>query len=195
MQTINETKHESDAKTTKITEYYGSQIGFYFSFLHFYTTLLFVPAVFGLLLFIYDIFDSERNTDSVYLPLYCIFMAIWATFFLSIWKRKCSVLSYKWKVADCEVHELDQELNKLADIEYSVTDEVMLVFRNTISFFGMLVIAAIIFLVMLYYFDIEKNVEGYFGFMAFSNYIPKVLYSLIPIILNSVFDPVVIIYL
>eukprot|EP00163_Fabomonas_tropica_P023978 TRINITY_DN4151_c1_g1_i7.p1 TRINITY_DN4151_c1_g1~~TRINITY_DN4151_c1_g1_i7.p1 ORF type:complete len:860 (-),score=163.98 TRINITY_DN4151_c1_g1_i7:135-2714(-) len=78
---------------TKIRNYFGGQVAFYFAWLGFYTTWLIVPSVLGLALFIVQMLT---DIDSILLPGFCFFMAIWSVLFLEFWKRQQSTLAFKW---------------------------------------------------------------------------------------------------
>ena len=79
-----------------INNYYGSKTALYFGFLEYYNNLLLMPCIIGLILFMYQIFDDDIDVDM--LPLFCIFIAIWGTFLLEYWKRKCAELTFSWGI-------------------------------------------------------------------------------------------------
>ncbi|CAG7816666.1 unnamed protein product [Allacma fusca] len=74
-----------------IRKYFGESIALYFSFLGFYTTSLFAPAILG----IFHMFLPE-SAASPSMAFFCIFNLIWVTIFLEVWKRKCNELAYVW---------------------------------------------------------------------------------------------------
>lgn len=71
----------------KIRYYFGESIGMYFGFLGFYSRSLILPAVLGVLQYI---FSYEM------LPFLCAFYLIWIVLFLELWKRKSSTFAYRW---------------------------------------------------------------------------------------------------
>ncbi|XP_070496668.1 anoctamin-10 isoform X4 [Chironomus tepperi] len=72
----------------KIRKYFGDAIGFYFSFVGFYTSALVIPTILGIVQFLFG--DGETT------PYFCCFYVVWMTVFLEIWKRKCSAMAYRW---------------------------------------------------------------------------------------------------
>lgn len=153
-------------------------------------------------------------------PPFGLFMTLWSSISLSLWKRRSSVLAYQWKVIGTE--ELELELINAAanlggasasaapqipptdgddddDHAYpadpsgrSVLGEVELVMRVVLSFCAISLIAVAIVLLMLVYFDIEAHTEQYFGAdYPFTRYMPQVLYSAVPVLLSVVLEPVV----
>lgn len=71
----------------KIRYYFGESIGMYFGFLGFYSRSLILPAVLGVLQYI---FSYEM------MPFLCAFYLIWIAAFLELWKRKSSTFAYRW---------------------------------------------------------------------------------------------------
>lgn len=95
-----------------INEYYGSQIALYYGFLGFYTKSLFPVMIGGGLLFVYQHFNQK--VDNELLPMFCLGVVVWSTFYLEGWKRCCSELSYSWGVLGYEDMELTAELAKVS---------------------------------------------------------------------------------
>ena len=77
--------------TEEIRKYFGESIALYFSFLGFYTTSLFAPAILGI--FYMFLPESAANASMAF---FCIFNLLWVTIFLEVWKRKCNELAYVW---------------------------------------------------------------------------------------------------
>ncbi|KAH6923688.1 hypothetical protein HPB50_005150 [Hyalomma asiaticum] len=133
--------------------YFGEKTGLYFAWLGFYTSMLFLPAVVGVMTTLYGIFEMATNTPTAetcdpniagsfvlcpgckkrctydYLYTKCtfskasdtflsrqivymfdnpatvgfsIFMALWATIFIELWKRRQCVLGWEWNLADID---------------------------------------------------------------------------------------------
>ena len=101
-----------------INEYYGSQIALYYGFLGFYTRCLFPVMIGGGMLFLYQHYDEK--VDNEILPLFCLGVVLWSTFFLEGWKRRCSELSYTWGTLGYEDMELTAELAKVK-IKYDLS--------------------------------------------------------------------------
>ncbi|CAN7993359.1 unnamed protein product [Ixodes pacificus] len=131
-----------------IRRYFGEKTGLYFAWLGFYTSMLFLPAVIGLMTTMYGVFEMATNTATIetcdpdifgrlilcpgckkrctydYLASKCtfskasqlivylfdnaatvgfsIFMALWATIFIELWKRRQSVLGWEWNLTDID---------------------------------------------------------------------------------------------
>ncbi|XP_075727736.1 anoctamin-4-like isoform X2 [Rhipicephalus microplus] len=127
-----------------IRRYFGEKTGLYFAWLGFYTSMLFLPAVVGVMTTLYGIFEMATNTPTAetcdpniagsfvlcpgckkrctydYLYTKCtfskivymfdnpatvgfsIFMALWATIFIELWKRRQCVLGWEWNLADID---------------------------------------------------------------------------------------------
>lgn len=150
-------------------------------------------------------------------PPFGLFMTLWSSISLSLWKRRSSVLAYQWKVIGTEELELEL-INAAANLGgpsasaasqrpppdgddadddedpsgRSILGEVDLVMRVVLSFCAIALIAVAIVLLMLVYFDIEAHTEQYFGAdYPFARYMPQVLYSAVPVLLSVVLEPVV----
>ena len=91
-----------------IASYYGEKVAFYYAWLMFYTSWLLIPAIPGVILFIYQMTNigyawhrgEEVTVDSPYTCLYCIIMAIWSTVMIEVWKRRENELIHIWGVKD-----------------------------------------------------------------------------------------------
>lgn len=127
-----------------IRRYFGEKTGLYFAWIGFYTSMLFLPALVGVLTTLYGVFEMTTNTPTAeicdasiagsfvlcpgckkrctydYLYTKCtfskivymfdnpatvgfsIFMALWATIFIELWKRRQCVLGWEWNLADVD---------------------------------------------------------------------------------------------
>ena len=63
--------------------YTGEEIAFYFGWMDFYSTCILVPLVIGLAMYLVRGKETTVDTDP-YLPLFSVFMAIWAVLFLVV---------------------------------------------------------------------------------------------------------------
>lgn len=104
-------KKDAGAAIVLINGYYGPQVALYFGFLDFYTKNLFPAMLGGALLFAHQIIYNE--IDSVWLPIFCLGITLWSTFYLERWKRHCAELAYAWGVYGSEDRELTAELAKV----------------------------------------------------------------------------------
>jgi len=91
-----------------IRDYFGEAIGFYFAWLGYYTKWLFFASIFGVLMWINQIVNTTESSgkDTIFVPIYAIFLAIWITLFLEFWKRRNASLAYKWDMMDFEETEI-----------------------------------------------------------------------------------------
>ncbi|XP_061677427.1 anoctamin-10 isoform X2 [Syngnathoides biaculeatus] len=96
-----------------VNAYFGSTMGFYFSFLDFYTWSLLPPAILGLSI---TYLSSEVQKEAVEAMagleaeihkeesglaisghmVQAVFSMLWSTVFMELWKRRSSSLSYRW---------------------------------------------------------------------------------------------------
>jgi hypothetical protein len=91
-----------------IANYYGEKMGFYFAWLSFYTSWLIIPAIPGIILFIYqmstllDQFNNGQSLsiDSPYNCLYSLVMSVWSTVLMEIWKRRQNEIAHIWNMND-----------------------------------------------------------------------------------------------
>jgi hypothetical protein len=84
----------------EIRDYFGEKIAFYFSFLETYCKALIVPSFIGLVFFIWQ--RSVGRVDIEVLPFFGVAMAVWATLFLEVWKRKQAALCSDWGMHNYE---------------------------------------------------------------------------------------------
>ena len=67
--------------------YAGEEVGFYFTWMKFYSSFVFWPAILGILMFLFRPSSATVDTDA-YLPFYSVFMALWGVLFLVVSGRK-----------------------------------------------------------------------------------------------------------
>ncbi|XP_061140230.1 anoctamin-10 isoform X2 [Syngnathus typhle] len=100
-----------------VNAYFGSTVGFYFSFLDFYTWSLLPPAILGLFI---TYFSSEVQKEAVEAVagsqaeiheedaglgvsghmIQAVFSMLWSTVFMELWKRRSASNSYRWGTLD-----------------------------------------------------------------------------------------------
>ncbi|XP_026873488.2 anoctamin-5b isoform X3 [Electrophorus electricus] len=144
-----------------IRKYYGEKIGIYFAWLGFYTEMLFLSAIVGVICFVYGLLTFGNNMTSkeicdpdiggkiIMCPLcdkkcsywklnssclsslqshmfdnegtvfFAMFMGIWVTMFLELWKRRQARLEYEWDLVDFE--EEQQQLQIRPEFELKCT--------------------------------------------------------------------------
>uniref|UniRef100_A0A7S3LXU2 Anoctamin n=1 Tax=Palpitomonas bilix TaxID=652834 RepID=A0A7S3LXU2_9EUKA len=90
----------------EIRNYYGEKVAMYFAWLGFYTQWLFFATVVSVCFGLFQMYVIYAEvTDDRVTPFYCLFLAVWATFYLEFWKRKCAALSHRWGVSDYSARE------------------------------------------------------------------------------------------
>ncbi|XP_053399972.1 anoctamin-7-like isoform X3 [Mercenaria mercenaria] len=121
----------------KIRNYFGEKIAFYFAWSGTLVETLWAPMIFGVAVFIYGLVESIKETndssstsssssstsnssisdlfknikgsfDNDVTPYFAMFISIWGTLFMEIWKRKQAVLAYQWDVEQFEENEPDR---------------------------------------------------------------------------------------
>lgn len=109
---VNLIHNEEDSKKQNLLNYYyGSKIAIYFGWLKYYTHELRVPALLGTVLFIHQ--TIVGTIDTIFMPIFCIFISLWGTYLLEFAKRRMSEMAFEWKVSGVEDEELDEELAKV----------------------------------------------------------------------------------
>lgn len=170
---------------SEINNYYGSKIALYFSWLSFYKNQLIFPGVASAYLYYKQIYLNDIDSDLV--PYYCLFLCIWGTLFQIFWKRRCNTLTSEWKVRETEEQEMKKELSKR--INNNTFDRYM---RITITSIVMIIIVAAKLQLMLYYNYMRTNAENIYGSDSLMKYYPTVLYSVVPVIIDVILDPLLI---
>lgn len=96
-----------------VNSYFGSSLGFYFSFLDFYTWSLLPPAVLGLSItyfsgevqkeMVESVSGAQVEVDDPHSGLgvsghmlQAVFSMLWSTVVMELWKRRSASLSYRW---------------------------------------------------------------------------------------------------
>ena len=90
-----------------IANYYGEKLGFYFTFLIFYTSFLLIPAIPGLALSIY--LAVEGKLDSQINIWYAVFVALWSTFLFEFWKRTQVTIKQIWNLDSLDKVEKERD--------------------------------------------------------------------------------------
>ncbi|KNC48456.1 transmembrane protein 16K [Thecamonas trahens ATCC 50062] len=84
-----------------INNYFGSEIAFYFAWLHMYTVYLVAPALLGLLVFVHQ-WLADASFVWPLIP-YGICLSLWSSVFLQMWRRRQSAMAYKWLDGELEL--------------------------------------------------------------------------------------------
>eukprot|EP00742_Colponemidia_sp_Colp-10_P001240 GILJ01001335.1.p1 GENE.GILJ01001335.1~~GILJ01001335.1.p1 ORF type:complete len:740 (-),score=116.80 GILJ01001335.1:190-2355(-) len=90
----------------RIRDYFGEKIALYFGWLGFYTTWLVVPSLAGIVVQIAYFATTPQSYNNWTLYPFCIFMALWATFFMEFWKRKNASFCLQWGTIGYEEEEM-----------------------------------------------------------------------------------------
>ena len=77
-----------------LREYMGEHVAFFFHFQGFFCRWMLLPALAGLAIFINQVVVGDPNT--VYLPIYGLLVALWATLFTEMWRREQARTAQKW---------------------------------------------------------------------------------------------------
>uniref|UniRef100_A0A8C3JBH8 Anoctamin n=1 Tax=Calidris pygmaea TaxID=425635 RepID=A0A8C3JBH8_9CHAR len=164
-------------------QYFGEKVALYFAWLGWYTCLLGVAAVAGLLTFVAGItvFSSSQvskeiceATDTIMCPLcdqkcpfwllsdtctyakvthmidnegtvlFAMFMAIWATVFLELWKRKRATVVTTWDLYRWDEEEEELAMELINDTEHKPQQYQHSYFRSTIILLLVLVMIAVL---------------------------------------------------
>lgn len=108
-------------------------MGFYFAWLSFYTSMLLIPAIPGIALFIYQmtlLYDHHKkgeklSIDSPYNCLYSLVMSVWSTVLIEIWKRRQNEIAHLWNMTEGSTSVNQQERSEFkADIEIDAKNRV-----------------------------------------------------------------------
>ncbi len=86
-----------------VAEYFGESIAFYFAWMSFYTRWLVFPSIVGIIYFCVQM--KSGKLDHPMGPMYSIFIMVWSSAFLVMWRRRCSELAYRWGVLGVETEE------------------------------------------------------------------------------------------
>lgn len=89
-----------------VEQYYGQGVGFLFAFMAFYTRWLIAPSLLGLVVFAVQV--RERRLDHWLCLPYAVYIMVWASFMLTYWRQKQSVLAYRWGVLEFEADETER---------------------------------------------------------------------------------------
>ena len=93
-----------------IREYFGEAIALYFSWMGFLLTMLWVPALTGVFVFIMGLigFATGGTFDNPYVPLYCVFMSVWSIIVASEWRKLETAWQYQWGTLEYENPKTDR---------------------------------------------------------------------------------------
>jgi hypothetical protein len=88
------------AHATRVRDYFGEQVAFYFLFMSFYWKWLLFPAGLGLACQVFD--EIMRTPDNLSATPFCIVSAIWAVMLPHFWRREEAKHALAWGTLDVE---------------------------------------------------------------------------------------------
>jgi len=135
---------------SRIRRYFGEEITMYFCWIGFYLTCMFFPATLGLGLFALEkASDDLRSVDGepytyyeIGLLIFCLFLALWASFFDQLWARREKRMAWKWGVTSFEEEEAQRTAYKAPVVLDPVTNSykkkspgMWMKLKQTVSFY------------------------------------------------------------
>ncbi len=109
-----------------VAEYFGESIAFYFAWMSFYTRWLVLPSAVGFVYFCVQM--KSGKLDHPMGPMYSIFIMVWSSAFLVMWRRHCSELAYRWGVLGVETEEHTRPMFKGKVVVDAFTGESRIVY-------------------------------------------------------------------
>jgi Calcium-activated chloride channel len=147
----------------RIAAYFGEEVAFYFALLEFYTRWLVVPAVFGAIVFLMQLWYQQMELSWV--PLFSLFVAAWSTLFIEYWKRHNVTLAHRWGVLNYEQEEVTRPQFRGQWMQDPITGEVLRVYPVwrrwlKIGLSTLVVVLAVVLssLAMLYVFTTRDSI-------------------------------------
>ncbi|RHY85937.1 hypothetical protein DYB37_001004 [Aphanomyces astaci] len=77
-----------------IRDYFGEKIALYFVWLELYTKMLVMPAVFGIAIYVLDVFTTAHSRTLKI--AFAVTIVVWSTLFTELWKRKSAIYNVAW---------------------------------------------------------------------------------------------------
>ena len=82
-----------------VRSYFGEKIALYYAWLGYYISMLWLPAVLGI------VFSIGQDVENPYKLIFCMALVIWITIFACLWKRLEVRLQYEYDTQDFEESE------------------------------------------------------------------------------------------
>lgn len=188
-----------------VCDYYGAEIAFYFTWLKLFTESLMLPAAIGVLLSLQQWFSGDL--DSSYLPHFSLLLALWAAVIFSLWKHKTKVLVVQWRLEDLYDPSEDEEVVENNSDKTKMADSTSF-WRQFASIIATFIVCGAMLQVALFSIDLyfatndpsTVNILASYNLWFLSKdpnkqwlnrYIVCGLYSLVPVILPLLFEPLV----
>jgi hypothetical protein len=174
-------KPGDDAVLGRMGDYFGTSIAWYAAWVASFTNWLMAPALFGMCIWFFQT-EERRDLSSV---LYAIMVPIWSTLFTEFWKRRQSVLGYRFGTLDYEAKEeprleFEGELRTSAitgrpELYYSSTKRRL---KYLVSLPVSLALVAFFVALVIFLFRVEAYVKREFSSVPLLLHVPTILYSL-----------------
>ena len=93
----------------QVRVYFGEKVALFFTFYGYYTTMLWLPALWGVWLFITQCASrpDTQSWENPYVLVYAIAMSVWAMLVPQLWKRLEATRRYEWDTLDFEDQETE----------------------------------------------------------------------------------------
>lgn len=170
-----------DAVLERMGDYFGTSISFYAAWVASFTSWLMAPALFGAFLWHFQT-DARRDWSSI---LYAIMVPIWSTLFTECWKRRQSVLGYRFGTLDYEAKEeprleFEGELRTSIitgrpELYYSLTKRRL---KYLVSLPVSIALFALFTALVIFLFRVEAYAKREFSSVPLLLHVPTILYSL-----------------
>lgn len=113
--------------TDLVKNYFGEKIGLYFEFLGTYTSYLMIAGLFGFIAWI-NVATEDNDPSAPVLPYFAIFMCVWATLLLELWRRKENLIAMQWGMIGFESNEQNRPAFVGKTAKSAVTGKVTVTF-------------------------------------------------------------------
>ncbi|XP_066983776.1 anoctamin-10-like isoform X2 [Macrobrachium rosenbergii] len=173
-----------------IEQYFGSKIAIYFAWLGHYTTALTIPAVIGLIFWVF-LWGRDQALEDKGFVIFAFLNVVWASTWLEAWKRRSAELAYYWGTLDSQEETLSEprphftgEL-KVSSVTGRLEPEYPAWKRNLIRYLVTLplicVSLLVVFIVMLLILQLQDLCDAFISAHDYSfylSYAPKILMAL-----------------
>eukprot|EP01091_Cochliopodium_minus_P009763 TRINITY_DN2477_c0_g1_i1.p1 TRINITY_DN2477_c0_g1~~TRINITY_DN2477_c0_g1_i1.p1 ORF type:complete len:760 (+),score=227.49 TRINITY_DN2477_c0_g1_i1:44-2323(+) len=99
---INGEEYDDYRVIDAVKDYFGEDIGIYFSYCGYNVGWMIFASAVGLIALIVALAAFDQQLDTWPSAAYSVFLSIWATWFLEFWKRKNAALDQRWGMSDYE---------------------------------------------------------------------------------------------
>ena len=103
----------SESELTKLCNYYGPHIALQFAFIAFNKYHLPGTSLVGLIVLLEQASSSAAVNSSLWMYVYCFYLALWSSYHLQRWKQRHCSLTYLWGVQSTHTEAVDAEIVKV----------------------------------------------------------------------------------